>query len=32
VAVVLGRRAATRQRQLLRQTRASRRLVARHRG
>jgi hypothetical protein len=32
VAVVLGRRAATRQRQLLRRTRASRRLVARHRG
>jgi peptidoglycan biosynthesis protein MviN/MurJ (putative lipid II flippase) len=32
VAVVLGRRAATRQRQLLRQTRQSRRLVARHRA
>jgi putative peptidoglycan lipid II flippase len=32
VAVVLGRRAATRQRQLLRKTRQSRRLVARHRA
>jgi peptidoglycan biosynthesis protein MviN/MurJ (putative lipid II flippase) len=32
VAVVLGRRAATKQRRLLRQTRESRRLVARHRA
>jgi uncharacterized membrane protein YccC len=31
VVVVLGRRAATRHRELLRQTRQSRRLVARHR-